>query len=40
MNLIYYEAYTSEQSARLREQQVKSSGNARSTLFKRINLGQ
>ncbi|MBI4033523.1 GIY-YIG nuclease family protein [Candidatus Saccharibacteria bacterium] len=37
--LVYYEAYRTFSLARLRERQVKKSGNARLTLFKRINSG-
>lgn len=36
LRLVYYEAYESLDSARRRERQVKSSGNARKTLTKRI----
>jgi len=36
LELVYYEAYESLDSARLRERQVKSSGSIRATLHKRI----
>ena len=39
LNLVYYEAYLFEKSARLREKQVKSSGNARKTLLEQNQLG-
>lgn len=37
VELVYYEAYLSLSAARAREQQVKTSGNARKTLHSRIN---
>ena len=36
LNLIYYEAYTTEKLARNREYVVKRSGTARDTIYKRI----
>jgi putative endonuclease len=39
INLVYYEAYQALDSARHRERQVKSSGHARETILKRIDLG-
>ncbi len=36
INLVYYEAYTSLDLARMREKQVKSSGSVRTSLLKRI----
>lgn len=38
LTLVYYEAYLDIDSARKREQQIKSSGNARKTIYDRINM--
>lgn len=39
LDLVYYEAYVDETSARLREKTIKSSRGSRSALLKRINIG-
>ncbi|MBP9739006.1 GIY-YIG nuclease family protein [Candidatus Saccharibacteria bacterium] len=36
LNLVYYEAYTTEELARKRESTVKRSGTARDSIYKRI----
>ena len=40
LDLVYYEAYIDLKVARLREKQVKASGNARKTIYNRLNLGE